>query len=216
MFFCIYFSTILGFTFVFMTLLPEAESPFADNVKDFVKVVSMMIGEVEYGDTFAKKNLFINIFFLLFVFIINIMITNLLIGLTVSNVTNLIANAQVTSLEFKVRTITQMENTFVMKTLLKHFNSLRLKFPKFFNSFSLKFPKVQHVCIQPRNRVKSLLSEVDLTAVHKVTRGSDKKPTIGEKLQFMYLFYTYVPITVFEESIKRLKNLEKIQERIGD
>ena len=74
MFFGIYFTSILGFALVFMLLLPGAESPFENKGKAFVKVVAMMIGEVEYGETFAKEDFAINIVFLFFVFIIPIII----------------------------------------------------------------------------------------------------------------------------------------------
>ena len=186
MFFGIYFSTILGFTFVFLLLLPDKESPFANDEKAFVKVVAMMIGEVEYSDTFADKNIVINLIFLLFVFMIPIIITNLLIGLTVSNVSELILHANIKSLELKIRTIARLEKSFVMTKIFKDFKLI-------------KENSSQTFCIQPRIRKKSILSEVDLTVVHEVNRDGKK----GKIIKFMFL-YTYVPITVFDDSIKRL------------
>ena len=174
-----------------MLLVPGEESPFENKGKAFVKVVAMMIGEVEYGDTFADKNIAINIVFLFFVFIIPIIINNLLIGLTVSNVSELILNANVKSLESKIRTIAQIEKSFIMT---KVFRSLG----------SISENGSQEVCIQPSSRKKSILSEVDLTVVHKVDRDGKDQRKMGEKLTFLWMFDTFVPISVFEESIKRI------------
>ena len=124
MFFGIYFTSIIGFAFVFMLLLPGEDSPFASGNKSFVKVVAMMIGELEYGDTFADENIVIKLVFLFFVFIIPIIINNLLIGLTVSNVSELIVNANVKSLESKIRTIAQLEKSFVYAKVFKDFSSI--------------------------------------------------------------------------------------------
>ena len=150
-----------------------------------------MIGEVEYGDTFADKNIVINLVFLFFVFIIPIIINNLLIGLTVSNVSELILNANVKSLESKIRTIAQLEQSFVMTRIFKNLSSIS-------NSSS------QEVCIQPSSRKKSILSEVDLTCVHKVGRDEKDQRVMTERLTFLWWFITYVPISVYEESIKRI------------
>ena len=191
MFFGIYFTSILGFALVFMLLLPGEESPFENKGKAFVKVVAMMIGEVEYGDTFADKNIAINIVFLLFVFIIPIIINNLLNGLTVSNVSELILNANVKSLESKIRTIAQFEKSFIMTRIFRSLSSISEN-------------GSQEVCIQPSSRKKSILSEVDLTVVHKVDRDGKDQRKMGENLTFLWMFDTFDPISVFEESIKRI------------
>ena len=190
MFFGIYFTSIIGFAFVFMLLLPGEDSPFASGNKSFVKVVAMMIGELEYGDTFADENIVIKLVFLFFVFIIPIIINNLLIGLTVSNVSELIVNANVKSLESKIRTIAQLEKSFVYAKVFKDFSSIS-------NS------STQEVCIQPSNRKKSIISEVDLTAVHKIDRDDDDQRIMGTRHTFL-CWDTYVPISVFEDSIRRL------------
>ena len=189
MFFGIYITTILGFALVFILLVYGEQ--FENEEKSFVKVVAMMIGEVEYGDTFADKNIVINLVFLFFVFIVPIIINNLLIGLTVSNVSELILNANVKSLESKIRTIAQFEKSFVMTRIFKNLSSISNN-------------SCQEVCIQPSNRRKSILSEVDLTVVHKVSRDDKDQRVMGEKLTFLWWFITYVPISVYEESIRRI------------
>ena len=189
MFFGIYITTILGFALVFILLVYGEQ--FENEEKSFVKVVAMMIGEVEYGDTFADKNIAINLVFLFFVFIVPIIINNLLIGLTVSNVSELILNANVKSLESKIRTIAQFEKNFVMTRIFKNLSSISNN-------------SCQEVCIQPSNRSKSILSEVDLTVVHKVSRDDKDQRVMGERLTFLWWFITYVPISVYEESIRSI------------
>lgn len=112
MIFFIYLSTILGFTFVFILLLPET---FKVHGQTLMKTVAMMVGELEYEDTFGEQSFIINLVFFLFVIIIPIIINNLLIGLTVDNVGDLMDDALFKSLESKIRTISQIEKSFTLK-----------------------------------------------------------------------------------------------------
>lgn len=118
MIFFIYLSTILGFTFVFILLLPET---FKVHGQTLMKTVAMMVGELEYEDTFGEQSFIINLVFFLFVIIIPIIINNLLIGLTVDNVGDLMDDALFKSLESKIRTISQIEKSFTLKKV-KTFN----------------------------------------------------------------------------------------------
>ena len=91
LFIFIYIPCLLGFTFIFM-ILPfkikdgEDEKPFQISIKTFFRVIAMMVGELEYADTFTEETIIINVVFFIFVVIIPIIINNLLIGLTVDNV----------------------------------------------------------------------------------------------------------------------------------
>ena len=64
----------------------EDEKPFQISIKTFFRVIAMMVGELEYADTFTEETIIINVVFFIFVVIIPIIINNLLIGLTVDNV----------------------------------------------------------------------------------------------------------------------------------
>ena len=114
MIFCIYFPALLGFTFVFMLLLPNSEA-FQLHIQSFVKTVAMMLGELEYQDTFLDLDEYINLFFFTFVVLISIIINNLLVGLTVDNVADLLKDAEFKSLESKITTISQIEKSYVLK-----------------------------------------------------------------------------------------------------
>ena len=118
MFFSIYLPCLIGFTFIFMFLLPSEDS-FRVSPITFMKTVSMMIGELEYEDTFGQKSVLINIVFFVFVVIIPIIINNLLIGLTVDNVSELMEDAQFKSIESKLYTIKQLEKSFVLAKVLR-------------------------------------------------------------------------------------------------
>ena len=84
-------------------------------------LVSMMVGELEYADTFAEKTLWINIIFFIFVIFIPIIINNLLIGLTVDNVQELTEHATQKSLESKISHISNIDKSFLKKVKDKYF-----------------------------------------------------------------------------------------------
>ena len=65
----------------------------------------MMIGELDYKETFKKHNIAINLIFFVFVIGVPIIINNLLIGLTVDNVKELTEQATLKGLEHQINTI---------------------------------------------------------------------------------------------------------------
>lgn len=120
MIFFIYLSTILGFTFVFILLMPDV---FKVHGQTLMKTVAMMVGELEYQDTFGDESFTINLVFFVFVIIIPIIINNLLIGLTVDNVGELMDDALFKSLESKIKTISQIEKSFTLKKVKQLFSN---------------------------------------------------------------------------------------------
>ena len=94
---------LVGFAMAFFLVLPTIfESPFAIN-----RAVTMMLGEFNFDDKFKDESSFSPSQFLFFVFIIMvpIVVQNLLIGLTVSDVKDLIQNANTTALASKMKTV---------------------------------------------------------------------------------------------------------------
>ena len=108
----LYFSTLLGFTFVFILIQGEDFSP---EPQTFVRSVSMMVGELEYADTFGKKEIIINTIVFLFIIVIPIVMNNLLIGLTVDNVQDLTKDACLKGLESKIKAISAIDKSFIGK-----------------------------------------------------------------------------------------------------
>ena len=102
-FFLIYFALLVGFAMAFFLIFPATfQSPFAIN-----RAVTMMLGEFNYDDKFKNESSFSPSQFLFFVFVIMvpIVVQNLLIGLTVSDVKDLIENANTNSLASKMKTV---------------------------------------------------------------------------------------------------------------
>ena len=73
----------------------------------------MMIGELEYNDTFKKHDKSINLIFFVFVIGVPIIINNLLIGLTVDNVTELTENAALQGLKSQIKTLETIQSSLM-------------------------------------------------------------------------------------------------------
>ena len=112
-FFLLYVAVLVGFTIAFYLTLPEE----FDNPIGITKTLAMMTGELEFGDTFGDKDFFRNILFFVFTLAVTVVISNLLVGLTVSDVAELLENAKMDGMEFKLEEITQMDNSWIMKWL---------------------------------------------------------------------------------------------------
>ena len=154
---------LIGFTFIFMVLLPD---DFSINFSTFMKTIAMMIGELEYSDTFSAKTFAINLVFFIFVVIIPIIINNLLIGLTVDNVSELLTNAQFQSMYQKIKTIAQIEKQYFLRKVdsgrRRQLMNIKLQI---IDSWEGCGETPQEVCIQPNNRSRTFFSDIDLTKV---------------------------------------------------
>ena len=109
----VYLPLLVAFAFGFYVLLPRNPS-FNDPVTSILKVLSMMIGELEYNDNFtvdiSKEPSdwtigTLQILFTLLVVLISIIIHNLILGLTVNEVDVLFKTARSIQLEHLVRQV---------------------------------------------------------------------------------------------------------------
>ena len=73
----------------------------------------MMVGELEYEETFMKHDKLINLIFFIFVIGVPIIINNLLIGLTVDNVNELTERATLKGLEHQINTIEAIQGSLM-------------------------------------------------------------------------------------------------------
>ena len=64
------------------------------------------------------------------------------------------------------------------------------------------YKELSRVCMKPSHRHKTTFSEVDLTKLKQVNQQGNKLVE-GETITFAG-FKTYLPITVYEEAVKRL------------
>ena len=81
-----YLVALFAFTITFHMMLTEP--PFDSLVDTFVKIVMMLLGEVEFGDL-NKVSILAKLIFLAFVIIMSIVLINLVIGLSISDVVSL-------------------------------------------------------------------------------------------------------------------------------
>ena len=108
----VFLPTLLAFSFSFYVLLPTNPA-FNDPITSILKSIAMMTGELEFGDTFTidsskekdDSTVTLQLVFILFVFLITIIIANLIIGLTVSEIDVLYSEARAIRLEKMVRQV---------------------------------------------------------------------------------------------------------------
>ena len=106
--FFLYGGFIFGFAVTFYFIQVEG---FTKAV-EFNKMLTMMVGELDTEDFDDCFKAFI---FMCFIFLVPIIMNNLMISLTVSDVKDLIENANVHSLLSKMETISLIENTYLVK-----------------------------------------------------------------------------------------------------
>ena len=87
-FFLTFGSIIISFCFVFHTLLPASDS-FNRLDNSFVKVLAMLMGELDFTNSFVKNEeagLAAKLFFLIFLVFMALVFMNLLLGIAVSDI----------------------------------------------------------------------------------------------------------------------------------
>jgi len=102
----VFLPMLLAFSFAFYVLLPT-QPAFNDPVTAIFKSIGMMIGELDYTDNFSVDSSklrddsvgTVQLMFMLFVFFVSIIIANLIIGLTVSQIDDLYNEARAIRLE---------------------------------------------------------------------------------------------------------------------
>lgn len=109
----LYFSLVsLGFSIAFYLLLPGNAS-FGHPMSAFIKVDVMMSGEFDFDDNFVfndRENLLAQAVFFVFFITMTIVLTNLLIGMTVSKTEELLKQANMIKLNKMVAQILNMED----------------------------------------------------------------------------------------------------------
>ena len=102
----VFLPTLLAFSLSFFVLLPSNEA-FADPMTAMLKSIAMMVGELDFVDNFTidksiqadDSEVTLQILFLLFVLFVSIIIANLIIGLTVSEIDDLYNEARAIRLQ---------------------------------------------------------------------------------------------------------------------
>ena len=120
-FFAVFLTTLIAFAFSLHILLPK-HPVFKNPFTSFLKVLVMLIGEFDFNDTFTIENVrefgvpasqgLTQFIFVLLLFLVSIVIANLIIGLSVSNIDQLMKESEVYKMEKMVQQITAAENFF--------------------------------------------------------------------------------------------------------
>ena len=111
----VFLPMLLAFSFAFYVLLPM-QPAFNDPVTAFFKSIAMMTGELDYTDNFSvdaselrdESVVTVQIMFAFFVFFVSIIVANLIIGLTVSQIDDLYNEARAIRLEKLVTQVISM------------------------------------------------------------------------------------------------------------
>ncbi len=119
-FFMFFASIMFGFAMAFHMLLPN-HTPFDNLFSSIAKVMVMMSGEFEYEDNFlwtkveesGGSNGTAQLVFILFYFVISIVISNLIIGLTVNETEELFKTAGVMRVQKTVQQIMVLEDVLI-------------------------------------------------------------------------------------------------------
>jgi hypothetical protein len=121
-FFLFYATILIGFAFAFHLLLPQHPS-FDNPLTSSLKVLVMMSGEFDFEDNFLWQSVegkgsngTAQAVFLFFFFIVSIVISNLLIGMTVSKTEELFKKAGLIKLEKMAEQIMGLEDIVNQKT----------------------------------------------------------------------------------------------------
>ena len=115
----VFVPTLAAFSLSFFVLLPRNEA-FADPVTAVLKAIAMMIGELDFVDNFTvdksgDAEVTLQLIFLLFVLFVSIIIANLIIGLTVSEIDDLYNEARAIRLHKMVTQLVNLEDLFINK-----------------------------------------------------------------------------------------------------
>lgn len=132
--FAIYFCLLLAFASAFYVILhseaAEESKIFSNPILTFVKILTMMIGEVDFGEEMVKglSHLVVtgHLIFLLFVILVSIILSNLLVALAVNDVQALRNSAHLERLIKQTELVFQMEKNFATASYL----ASHVKIPK--------------------------------------------------------------------------------------
>ena len=204
-FLMVYSPVLFAFAFA-LHLLLASNGSFGNPLTSFLKILAMMIGELDYENNFtwnavSKSKAFVStqILFIMFLLLVTVVIMNLLIGLTVSQVEELRLKAGVRRLKKTVEQVATTESIIMktdaplLKILPKQLRQALLNFGQFFsyvhrtktNNETSPFK----ICFQPKYvplGFKYLPSSVRKNAIKSM--GSGKGISFGSKHVEVYLY----------------------------
>lgn len=210
-----YFCLLLAFGLSFGVIFANYKS-FEKLFKVIIKIIVMMSGELEYEDIFFDEEHPIKfhgtaeIMFLIFVVLVTIILTNLMVGLAVSDIQGLQMSAGLDRLERQAHLISHLENMLFSRLL----NFVPYKLMRFLHRQSLLLKSQYHWALyirpnDPREKrlPKELLTDIYNLVVEKKEKNKkrmrkrlrdiDNYTTIGSPaLTRMNSYMSYVDVSV--------------------
>lgn len=121
-FFCAYLCLLIAFSLSFNVLLPKYDA-FDNIFISFLKIIMMMSGELEFEDIFfvdktvVRYKLTTHVMFLAFVLLVTVILTNLMVGLAVSDIQGLQQSAGLDRLVRQAELVAHLESILFSKYL---------------------------------------------------------------------------------------------------
>jgi hypothetical protein len=240
----VYLPVLIAFAMTFYLLLPCKENKsFMDPGTSLLTVLAMMIGELEYDNHFLRshssKDFGIGsaqLAFILFVLMVNIVVANLLIGLTVSKTDELFKQAGIHRLQKTATQITAVESVIGTESwqqcLICHifpYFSKRTKIFAYFLSIltednensecSERIPSPWKICVMPHSKryskgrkvldASSSTSSFSFKGHYPVYLYNDVEGSIKEKLKFTLPPWVILHSLCLLEEKKKIKDTEE-------
>ncbi|XP_055295163.1 transient receptor potential cation channel protein painless-like [Sitodiplosis mosellana] len=137
----------------------EIDYQFSNVRSTVVKVVAMLVGELENGGSNFDSTVLSSFLYTAFVFLITIVFMNMMNGLAVSNIQKLQANAELSSMRQRVKLLSQFEGIVSneLQNNRKYHNKLIEKLFKYFAKINtldiLHWPSKTKIYIGPDNGI---------------------------------------------------------------
>ena len=222
-FFSVYLTTLIAFALCFSILLPRS-GIFENPLTSFIKVLAMMIGELDFTVYFTwdavksegtfYSNVFTQIIFIMLLILISLIISNLVIGLTVNNTRELFKIAGIYRLGKTLRQIQDTEAIIINGTF---FNTFKRFLPaKLFEDTELLPALYQAhnsseavlICVKPLN----YNDDVSLSAANQVFRVLKYD---GEKEKEGKATSMSLPKWVIDNTFNALRQKTKLLAELG-
>ena len=217
-YFLLFLPILVSFAVVFRALMPishdetdvlaEKSSEFVNILYALLKVTAMMVGELDFRETFlphiqdsvygGSGKAFISIFFFLFVAIMSIVMVNLLIGLTVNKTEELSKLADIVRLEKIVDQVHMAEN-FNSSKIMRRFHFCPKEEQNHGKIFYCLKKALQHnpdasfwkVCILPHSREEQSKKNSmgrKILSFHHQTSNFESNSVIKDRNYTIYAF----------------------------
>lgn len=220
-FFAVFLTTLIAFAFALHILLPK-HPVFKNPFTSFLKILVMLIGEIDFNDTFTIENVeefgvaasqgLSQLFFVALLFMVSIVIANLIIGLSVSNIDDLMKESEIYKMEKMVRQIGAAEKFFNQNLLSnlvpKKFRNKFEEGTKLFARLKMKGQPFTKVCIMPNGSPKTAkLGKMKYFTIYKFNEIEGNR---GKQIRME------LPESILEKALGSLKAKNELEDELEE